>query len=102
MDAFLGKVYSVVLQPIIYLLFGVAFLIFIWGLVKFIKDKDSDEGRATGWRNILYGILGMVIMVSVFGIINIIAGTIGVHPPTNQQMMKPFDDIDKIDVKQDL
>ena len=100
MDAFLGKVYSVVLQPIIYLLFGVAFLVFIWGLVKFIKDKDTDEGRATGWRNILYGILGMVIMVSVFGIINIIAGTIGADIPVDPSKIKG--DIDKVDVQSDL
>jgi hypothetical protein len=100
MDAFLGKVYTVVLQPIIFLLFGVAFLIFIWGLVKFIKDKDTDEGRATGWRNIFYGILGMVIMVSVFGIITIIAGTIGADVPGNPQTIQG--DIDRVNVQSDL
>jgi hypothetical protein len=77
MDAFLSKAYDVVLQPVIFLVFGIAFLVFIWGLVMFIKDKDSVEGKETGKRNIIWGIIGMLIMVSVFGIINIIAGTIG-------------------------
>ncbi|MBP9771523.1 MAG: hypothetical protein KBD16_01200 [Candidatus Pacebacteria bacterium] len=102
MDAFLARAYDVVLQPVIFLIFGLAFLMFIWGLVTFLKDKDSDEGRETGKKNIIWGILGMVIMVSVFGIINIIAGTIGAKPPTSQQMMKPFDDVQNIDVKTNL
>jgi hypothetical protein len=44
----------------------------------------------------------MLIMVSVFGIINIIAGTIDAEPPVNQRMMDPFDDIDKIKVQSEL
>lgn len=83
MDAFLANAYEVVVQPVIFLVFGIAFVVFIWGLVVFIKDKDSEEGRETGKRNIVWGIVGMLIMVSVFGIINIIAGTIGVKVPVD-------------------
>lgn len=100
MNAFLGKVYTAILHPIILLLFAAAFVIFVGSLAVFIKNKDSEEGRATGWRVIFYGILGMVIMVSVFGIINIIAGTIGVSIPVNTQQIQR--DIDKIDVKTEL
>ncbi len=100
MDAFLMKVYEVVLQPIIFLVFGLAFLLFMWGIVKFLKDKDNETKREEGKKSIMYGILGMLIMVSVFGIINIIAGTMGVDVPVDDAKLRQ--DIDSIDVKTDL
>ena len=65
------------MKPVIYLLFAVAFLMFVYGIFQFIKDVDDQGARETGKRNMLYGIIGMVIMTSVFGIINIIHGTVG-------------------------
>ncbi|HXK39921.1 MAG TPA: hypothetical protein VJ837_03740 [Candidatus Paceibacterota bacterium] len=100
MDAFLANAYQVVLQPIIFLLFGCAFVVFSWGLAVFIKNKDSDEGRETGKRTIIWGIVGMFIMASVFGIINVIAGTLGVKVPVDDSQLRK--DIDAIDVKTTL
>ena len=77
----LPKIYEFVLQPIIFLLFGIAFIIFIWGIVEFLRDSDSEDGRKKGWANITWGLIGMVIMIGVFGIINIIAGTLGIDVP---------------------
>lgn len=78
----LPKIYDVIMKPIVWLLFAVAFLYFVYGIFQFIKNVDDQGERETGKNNMLYGIIGMVIMVSVFGIINIIAGTIGVEEPT--------------------
>ncbi len=55
---------------------------FIYGIFQFIKNSDSDTERETGRKNMLYGIIGMVIMISVFGIIRIVTGTIGAPDPT--------------------
>lgn len=74
----LPKIYNVVMKPVIGLLFGVAFVYFVYGVFKFIGSQGNDAGREEAKRSILYGILGMVIMVSVFGIIRIVGGTIGV------------------------
>ncbi len=73
--------YEVILRPVSLLLFGIAFVIFVWGLVEFIRDSEGDDGRKKGKANIIWGIIGMVIMVSVFGIIRIIQGTIGASNP---------------------
>lgn len=78
----LPKIYDVIFKPVVWLLFAVAFLMFVYGIFQFIKNIDSsDTERETGKRNMIYGVVGMVIMVSVFGIIRIIAGTIGVEDP---------------------
>ncbi len=81
-EELLMQAYDVILRPISLLLFAVAFVYFIWGLVEFIRDAEGDKGRETGKRNIIWGIVGMVIMVSVFGIINLIIGTIGAENPS--------------------
>ncbi|GMU74398.1 MAG: hypothetical protein AMXMBFR44_5950 [Candidatus Campbellbacteria bacterium] len=80
LDAFLQNVVSTILEPGLFLLFGIAFVIFVWGIVTFIRDADDAGGRETGKKNIIWGIVGMVIMVSVYGIIRIAYGTIGGNP----------------------
>lgn len=77
---FIHKVNQVIINPIILLLFAVAVLVFLYGVFMYVKDSDSEEGRATGGRHIMYGIFGMFIMISVFGILNVVMNTIGVSP----------------------
>jgi hypothetical protein len=54
---------------------------FLWGGFLFIRGADSEEDRNVGRRHMIYGIIGMFIMLSVFGIINILLGTFGIAVP---------------------
>lgn len=81
-EELLMQAYDDILRPISILLFVIAFAIFIWGIVESIRDSEGDKGRETGKKNMIWGMVGMVIMVSVFGIINIIIGTIGAENPS--------------------
>lgn len=81
MNLLLGKINQFILNPLIILLFAVALIVFFWGLVEFIFKAGSDEGRETGRRNMMWGIVGMFIMVAVYGIIKLILGTFGVPLP---------------------
>ena len=91
----IGKVHQFIVEPLLLLLFGVAFVIFVWGIVEFIQNSESDDGRETGKRNMIWGIVGMVIMLSVFGIINIIAGTLGVEGVQTKDEQKFQSDTEK-------
>jgi len=82
MTELIYKVNSVIVNPLILLLFGIALIVFLWGIFRFLSESSSEEARETGKRNMLWGIVGMFIMVSVFGIINIILGTFGIDTPT--------------------
>jgi hypothetical protein len=62
-------------------MFTIALIVFIWGLVEFISKAGSEEGRETGRRNMLWGIAGMFIMVSVYGIITLILNSFGLSSP---------------------
>ena len=59
-------------------LMAVAFITFIWGVFKyFIWGAESDTERATGRRFILWGIIGFVVILSVWGLVAIVRGAFG-------------------------
>jgi hypothetical protein len=59
-------------------LIAVAFIVFLWGVYKyFILGADSDTERATGRQFVLWGIIGFVIIFSLWGLVNIVGGTLG-------------------------
>ncbi|MDD5318290.1 MAG: hypothetical protein PHF79_00500 [Candidatus Pacebacteria bacterium] len=87
---FIHKVDQVIVNPLILLMFAVALLVFLWGVFEFVRSSDSDDARATGQRHMLWGIVGLAIMISAFGIVNVIIGSIpgadrtGIDNITNQ------------------
>ena len=81
MTAFLTKVNAVILNPLITFGFAVALLLFLWGLFEFIRNPADAENRKKGQNNIIWGLVGLLIMFSVFGIIKVILGTFGLPQP---------------------
>ena len=79
---FLNKINQFVLNPLITLTFTVALLVFFWGIFQFINSETADAKRDEGKRKIFYGLLGMFIMISAFGLIRLILNTFGVNPPS--------------------
>ena len=80
--ALLNKVNDLILNPIITLAFAVAMLVFFWGVVQFINSETADAKRAEGQRKLIFGLIGMFVMVSAFGIIHFILSTFGIAPPS--------------------
>lgn len=76
-DKFIGKIQTNILNPLIALFFALALVYFLYGVWESIRKSDSSEGRETGGRHMLWGIIGMAIMVSAFGLVNLICNTIG-------------------------
>ncbi|HEU4677334.1 MAG TPA: hypothetical protein VFS75_01295 [Candidatus Paceibacterota bacterium] len=75
---FLTRLENAILFPLMTLMMAVAFLIFLWGGYEYIANAADDGGRETGRKHMLYGIIGLVIMVSAYGILKIAASTFGV------------------------
>jgi len=77
-SSFIGKISSFINSTLIPLVFGIALLVFIWGIFKYFILGGADEGkREEGKQLMLYAIVGFVVMVSVFGIVNMIADGLG-------------------------
>lgn len=76
----LGKINQYILNPIILLAFAVALLVFFWGIFQFVSSETADKTREEGKKKLLYGILGMFIMLSAKGIISLILNTFHIKP----------------------
>lgn len=72
----INKINENIVNPVLYLFFAIALLVFIWGAFTYIAHADDPAKRSEGGKGMLYGIIGMFIMFSVFGIINLIGETV--------------------------
>ncbi|KKT12590.1 MAG: hypothetical protein A2544_01380 [Candidatus Zambryskibacteria bacterium RIFOXYD2_FULL_43_10] len=81
-SSLLNKINQFILNPLILLVFAIAFLVFFWGIFQFISSETVDAGREEGKRKIFWGIFGMFIMISAYGLIRLILGTFGIPTPS--------------------
>ena len=69
------------------LIFAFAFFIFLWGVFKaYIWSRGDDAEVTKGHHFIWWGIIGFAVMISVWGIVNVVTNTFGLAgysaPPT--------------------
>ncbi len=76
LDNFISNLVIVIVNPLINLLFAAALAYFIWGVVVYIRKADSPTDRETGANHIMWGIIGLLIMVSVYSILRIALSTV--------------------------
>lgn len=82
LNAFLAKVVTQIVNPIILLLAAGAFVLFLWGVFEFIRNAGDGKLREEGRRAIFWGLIGLVIIFGAYGIINLALGTFGIQPIT--------------------
>ncbi len=80
---FVAKLNDIILFPIIAILAGVAFLVFLWGCAQYIFKANNDQARSDGIRHITFGIIGLVVMLSAWGILSIATATFGLDDELN-------------------
>jgi uncharacterized membrane protein YuzA (DUF378 family) len=73
----INNIIAFIVNPIIYLLIGLAVIYFLWGVLVFVRNADSSEGRTLGAKHVFWGVVGIAIMFSVFAFIHVIENTIG-------------------------
>ncbi len=82
-DSFLDNIVDFMNDTLIPLIFAVAFLIFVWGMFKTFILGGSDEGKQEeGKQLMMYAIAGFVIMISFWGIVNLVAKGFGFQGQT--------------------
>lgn len=61
-------------------LFALAFIVFIFGVFQYFILSHGDEEKATGAKNLmLYGLIGFFLMVSIWGLVNILIGSVSLN-----------------------
>ncbi|HTK33129.1 MAG TPA: hypothetical protein VL335_01115 [Candidatus Paceibacterota bacterium] len=79
MDTFakvIDPIITNIVDPIIMLMFAVAIIVFVWGIVEMMMNGDDSSAREKGRWHMLAGIIGLVIMTSAWGIVYFISNTI--------------------------
>jgi hypothetical protein len=77
---FIDNIVAFMNGTLVPLIFAIAFLVFLWGVFKtFILGGGDAEKQEQGKSLMMYAIAGFVIMVSLWGIVNLIANGIGLR-----------------------
>ena|SRR3989339_1788045 len=65
------------------ILVGIAVIYFIWSLLMFLRESGSKKDEARG--HMLWGIVILFVMVSIWGLVNILGSSLGSDKtaPTN-------------------
>ena len=72
-----NSINKVIINPLIVFLFILATVYFVWGLVEYFINPGSKDVKENSSNKMVYGIIGMFIMVVVYGILNVYLKTIG-------------------------
>ncbi len=67
-----------IVGAIIPLIFALAFLFFLWGVFKFMMASDP-KSKQESQKLIWWGLVGLFVMVSVWGIIQILGNILGIE-----------------------
>ena len=70
------KINSAILQPITVLLVAASLISFFYGLVSFLANQEGEK-KSAGKKHMMYGLIGLFIIFSVYGIMNTLTATIG-------------------------
>ncbi len=65
---------------LVYIVMALALVFFLWGVVRYITAGDSEEGRRDARNTMLYGVIGLFVMTSVWGLVNLVGSIVGIEP----------------------
>ncbi len=75
-DSLAQKMVVNILNPIIELLGVLAIVYFLFGVLQYIINSDNEDGLERAKKYMMWGLIGLFIMVSAWGFIALIQGSI--------------------------
>lgn len=71
-----GTIFSIINDMLVPTIFALAFIVFLWGVfTAYILNGGDTEKRAKGHQLILWGLIGFAVMVSIWGLVNVLTNT---------------------------
>lgn len=64
---------TMILNPIIAFMFALATVVFIYGVVEYILGAENADKVEEGKKHMIYGIIGIFVMLAVYGILNLLS-----------------------------
>lgn len=79
LSGFIAKLVTLIIQPLVVLLLTAGVAYFIWGVAMYIFNADNADERKKATDHLIWGVVGILIMVGVIGIIRIATATFGIN-----------------------
>ena len=79
----LARLKTAIIYPLMTLITAIALILFLWGVFQYVSNAGSEDGRVQGKRHMLFGIIGLFIIVTALAILEIAAGTFGIGVELN-------------------
>jgi hypothetical protein len=80
------NLFSRIVSALIPIVIGIAVLMFLWGVLKYVTAGDED-GQKEARTTMISGIVVLFVMVSIWGLVNILGDTLSLNktaPPPPQ------------------
>ncbi len=74
-----------VLNAVVPLLIALAVVFFVWGVVMYVVASD-EEAKTKGRDRMIYGIIGLAVIVGLWGLVNLLGNTFGLNNTGNEQL----------------
>lgn len=62
-------------KSIVPLLFTLATVGFIWGIIQYFLNPDNEEKRKEGKNFMVWGLIALFVMVSMWGLVSVLSNT---------------------------
>ena len=72
--------FAEIINGLLPIVVAIALLAFFWGLVQYIFYQNSEEKKKTSKNIMIWGLVALFVMVSVWGIINVVQETFDIQP----------------------
>lgn len=71
-----------IMPRILAVLIGLAVVLFIWGLIKFIAQSGDENAVAEGKMIMFWGVIAIFVIVSVWGLVALLQQIVGTNNTT--------------------
>ena len=77
-------------RAVIPVLFSLALVVFIWGVIQYIMGANDQTKREEGRKFIIWGIIGLLVITAIWGIVGILGATVGTGGVSAPPIQTPF------------
>ncbi|OGI82223.1 hypothetical protein A3I95_00615 [Candidatus Nomurabacteria bacterium RIFCSPLOWO2_02_FULL_44_12] len=74
-----------ILNAVVPVLIALGVVYFVWGVITYVISSD-EEAKKAGRDRMVFGIIGLVVIVGLWGLVSILRNTFGLSNTTNIQL----------------